>query len=85
MNTEQLLYLLLFRRQLKRRLKNRLIWVHPINERREDVGAFNTLFPDLRNDKEKFFNHFRMSIMSFDKLHTLIAFFCLSSILSKLL
>ncbi len=68
-NRKQLLALLLFRRRLKRRQKNRLIWVHPINQKREDVGAFYTLFPDLRNDEEKFFNYFRMSISSFDELH----------------
>lgn len=72
MNREQLLALLLFRRRLKRKRKNRLIWVHPINKRREEVGAFYTLFPDLRNDEEKFFNYFRMSISSFDELHNLL-------------
>lgn len=69
MNRMQLLSLLLYRRRAKRRQKNRQIWVHPINERREDVGAFYTLFPDLRNDEDKFFNYFRMSIASFDELH----------------
>lgn len=69
MNREQILGLLLFRRRMKRRRKNRLIWVHPINERREEVGAFYTLFEQLRQDDTKFFNYFRMSMTSFDGLH----------------
>ncbi|GBN50382.1 hypothetical protein AVEN_124460-1 [Araneus ventricosus] len=69
MNREQILALLLFRRRMKRKRKNRLIWVHPINERREEFGAFYTLFEELRNDDTKFFNYFRMSMTSFDELH----------------
>lgn len=69
MNRDQVIALLLYRRRVKRKCKKRLIWVHEINQRREDVGAFYTLFPDLRNDDEKFFNYFRMSISSFDELH----------------
>lgn len=53
----------------KKRRRDRLHWVHPINERREQVGLFYTLFEDLRNDESKFFNYFRMSIASFDELH----------------
>ncbi|CAH1964555.1 unnamed protein product, partial [Acanthoscelides obtectus] len=49
--------------------RNRLHWVHPINERREETGLFHTLFEDLRNDEKKFFNYFRMSMASFDELH----------------
>ncbi|KAJ8883945.1 hypothetical protein PR048_015801 [Dryococelus australis] len=48
---------------------DRLHWVHPINERRERVGLFNTLFEKLRNDENKFFNYFRMSIASYDVIH----------------
>jgi len=33
------------------------------------VGLFYTLFNDLRNDENKFFNYFRMSCASFDELH----------------
>ena len=39
--------------KFKKKRKNRLIWVHPINQNREEVGAFYTLFPKLRNDEEK--------------------------------
>ena len=72
MDREQLLALLLYRRRLKRKRKTGLIWVHSINQRREEVGDFYTLFPELRNDEEKFFNYFRMSISSFDELHNLL-------------
>ncbi|CAH1980922.1 unnamed protein product [Acanthoscelides obtectus] len=69
MNRKQLIALLLFRRRMKRRGNNRLIWVHPINKMRQKVGTFYTLFEQLRNDDTKFFNYFRMSITSFDELH----------------
>lgn len=69
MNREQILRLLLLRRRRRRRrFKNRLIWVHPINERRREAGAFHTLFEELRQDDTKFFNYFRMSVSSFDGL-----------------
>ena len=72
MDREQRLALLLYRRRLKRKRKNILIWVHPINQRREEVGAFYTMCPELRNDEEKLLNYFRMSISSFDELHNLL-------------
>lgn len=53
----------------RRRRRDRIHWIHPINQRRDDVGMFVTLFEDLRNDDVKFFNYFRMSIASFDELH----------------
>ena len=54
MEKKQLLALLLYRRRMKKKRKNRLIWVHPINQQRLEVGAFYTLFPDLRKDEDKF-------------------------------
>ena len=30
-------------------------WIHPINQRREDLSSFNTLFTDLREDEMKIF------------------------------
>nr|CAH7766842.1 unnamed protein product [Callosobruchus chinensis] len=51
---------------MKRRGQNRLIWVHPMNERRNEVGIFYMLFEQLRQDDTKFF---KMSITSFDELH----------------
>ena len=58
---------LLYRRRKRRR--NRLHWVHPIIQKREEFGAFYALFGELRNDANKFFNYFRMSVSSFDELH----------------
>lgn len=69
MNRKQMIAIWLYNRRRKRQQKNRILWVHPINDRRDEVGLFNTLFNDLRNDENKFFNYFRMSIASFDVLH----------------
>ncbi|XP_018328718.1 protein ANTAGONIST OF LIKE HETEROCHROMATIN PROTEIN 1-like [Agrilus planipennis] len=68
MNRGQIIAWLLHRRR-KRQRRKRLHWVHPINQKREEVGLFYTLFEDLRNDERKFFNYFRMSAGSFDELH----------------
>ncbi|CAI6344722.1 unnamed protein product [Macrosiphum euphorbiae] len=69
MNDKQMIALWLYNRRRKRQQKNRVFWVHPINARREEVGLFYTLFIDLRNDENKFFNYFRMSYASFGVLH----------------
>jgi hypothetical protein len=42
--------------------------VHPINSARFVDGAFCNLCGKLRDDRDKFFNYFRKSIASFDKL-----------------
>lgn len=68
MNRGKIIALWLIHRRRKRRKCHRL-WVHPITERREEVGTFNTLFGELRADENKFYNYFRMSITSFDELH----------------
>jgi hypothetical protein len=49
--------------------KNWIHWVHPINEKREEVGLFYTLFQDLRKDEKSCFNYFRMYISTFGDLH----------------
>ncbi|XP_068082720.1 uncharacterized protein [Anabrus simplex] len=69
MDREQIIALWLFHRRRKRQKRNPRLWVHPINQRREEVGLFYTLFEDLRNDENNFFNYFRMSIASYDELH----------------
>jgi len=58
---------LLYRRRKRRR--NRVHWVHPIIQKREEFGAFYTLFGELREDANKFFHYFRMSVSSFDEMH----------------
>ena len=69
MNQEKIIALWLIHRRRKWRKRNRLLWVHPVNQRREEVGTFHTIFEGLRNDGNKFFNYFRMSVASFDELH----------------
>ena len=64
-NSITALFLLYCRRKRRR---NRLHWVHPIIQKREEFGAFYTLF-ELRDDANKFFNYFRMSVSSFDEMH----------------
>jgi len=59
--------LLLYRRRKRRR--DKLHWVHPIIQKREEFGAFYTLFGELRDDANKFFNYFRMSVSAFDEMH----------------
>lgn len=60
----------LYRRiKIHQKQLNRIYWVHPINQRRDEVGIFVSLMKELRADKNKFFNYFRMSISSFDELH----------------
>ncbi|KAG8224494.1 hypothetical protein J437_LFUL003217 [Ladona fulva] len=54
---------------MKKRRRNRMQWVHPINLKRNESGAFHVLFQELRNDPIKFYNYFRMSISTFDELH----------------
>lgn len=48
--------------------KRRRYWVHPFINERYLKGAFVTDLIDLREDEQKFFNYFRMSIRSFDEL-----------------
>jgi len=60
---------LLYRRLRLRRKRVRKYWVHPINERRNSMATFNSLFEELLADENKFFNYFRMSVSSFDELH----------------
>ena len=47
MDRGKILAFLLYRRRTKRKRKNRLIWVHPINQSREEFGHFYTLFTEL--------------------------------------
>jgi hypothetical protein len=68
MDRNSLIALFLLYRRRKRR-RDRLHWVHPIIQKREQFGAFYTLFGELRDDANKFFNYFRMSVSSFDEMH----------------
>ena len=66
MDRNSIIALFLYRRERRR---NRLHWVHSVIQEREELGAFYTLFGELRDDANKFFNYFRMSVSSFDKMH----------------
>ena len=69
MDRNSVIALYLLHRRRKRR-RNRLHWVHPIIQKREEFGVFYTLFGELRDDANKFFlNYFRMSVLSFDEMH----------------
>lgn len=47
---------------------NRRYWIHPYTELRLTRGRFVTSFFDLRDNPDKFFKEFRMSVKSFDEL-----------------
>ena len=54
-------------RRLQQQRRKRL-QVHPLIAQRLLVGAFVTLFNQLRDDDTKFFKYFRMASRSFDEL-----------------
>ena len=35
-------------------------WVHPINAKRDELGEFHHLIPELKEDAERFYGYFRM-------------------------
>lgn len=63
-----LIMYLVHRRHRRNKYRHRRFWVHPINLQRNEVGAFNTLYPCLITDSQKFFNYFRMTISTFEDL-----------------
>ncbi|XP_063585074.1 uncharacterized protein LOC134762506 [Penaeus indicus] len=60
-----LLYLLYLR---KKKRQCRIHWIHPTNKQRDTLGAFATLYKELRSDHVKFFGYFCMSMNTFDAL-----------------
>lgn len=48
--------------------QNRRYWVHPYTDLRLLRGRFHTSFGDLRENPDKFYNYYRMSVKSFDEL-----------------
>ncbi|GBN37671.1 hypothetical protein AVEN_192872-1 [Araneus ventricosus] len=69
MNPKRIAAMRLLYRRLRRRRIKRNYWVHPINQKREQIGIFHTLLNELQKDEKKFFNFFRMTIPSFNELH----------------
>ena len=47
---------------------NRTHYVSPINQKREQLGEFNTLFQELKFDARKFFRYTRMNVERFHEL-----------------
>lgn len=52
--------------------KSYRVWIHDINTKREQLGEFHRLVPQLRKDSRRFHMYFRMSKEEFDFLHVLI-------------
>jgi len=52
MDRNSIVALLLYRRRKWRR--DRLLWVHPGIKKREEFGAFYTLFDELGDDEKSF-------------------------------
>ena len=44
------------------------LWVHPLNDLRNEKGEFYTLYADLRHFNPRFFRMYRMSVQKFDLL-----------------
>lgn len=54
---------------LRRNQSNRRHWVHPILQKRSQLGERATLVEELRLDPERFYQYFRMSPETFDYIH----------------
>jgi hypothetical protein len=46
----------------RRKAKKRNLWVHKVFRAREEEGEFHTLFGRLKDDRQKFYKYFRMSV-----------------------
>jgi hypothetical protein len=64
MDRNKIIAIWLLRRRCRKRQRNRLLWVHPINLERDQLREFDRQFEGLRCDENKFLNYFRMSISS---------------------
>jgi hypothetical protein len=65
---EKVVLLVLLHKKLKNRKRKHEFWMYPLRNSRQERGMFYTAFNELRNDENKCFNYFRMSIVSFDEL-----------------
>lgn len=55
------------RKEPKQRRRHRY-WVHPLTDQRHLKGYFCKMYNDVRQYPDKFFNYYRMSIGTYDKL-----------------
>jgi hypothetical protein len=51
--------------------KKRKLWVHKVFRAREEEGEFHTLFGRLKDDRQKCYKYFRMSVSKFEALMSL--------------
>lgn len=59
---------LVYKNYVLNKKNKRRYWVHPFTDLRLTKGIFYTSFENLRENPDKFFNYFRMSVKSFDEL-----------------
>jgi hypothetical protein len=52
--------------------KKRKYWIHKVFRAREEEGEFHTLFERLKDDRQKLFKYFRMSVSKFENLKQLL-------------
>lgn len=52
--------------QIRRPTRN--VWVHTAWKKRDFEGEFTTLYKELVDDESKFYQYFRMTMYSFNKL-----------------
>ena len=57
---------------LKKKKAKREYWVHPINQKREELGEFHQLCSELRQYPDRFYTYFRMTPDQFDELLLLL-------------
>ena len=58
--------------KLRKRIRRRRFWVHPINCARNEKGDFRNVILELRNDAILFKRYFRMSFEQFDRLLSVV-------------
>ena len=59
-------------RNLTKRKQRRRFWIRDIYKKREQFGTFNTLFEELKKDREYFFRYLRMTPDRFGHLLSLV-------------
>lgn len=62
----------LYCRTIKKRKRKQRLWIHPIISERENKGFFYTLYNEINQDPEIFFNFSRMSQTSFQELLAIV-------------
>jgi hypothetical protein len=65
MTSEDAALLLIASENSHLKLKRETSGVHEINQLREQDGEYHHLFPQLKADRERFFQYFRMDIETF--------------------